>query len=473
MKTLMLVSLSFFLIATGCNSGGTFADSPPNIVVILADDLGAYQLGCMGSEYYRTPNIDTLAARGIRFTQAYAAASVCSPTRAAILTGKYPARLRLTNFIPGNGSEGKLLSVPDWQKYLPLEEVTLAEALKAHGYRTAIFGKWHLSREKTPPLSLEHGPEKQGFDGSFTTYKPAQGMPLGYWQKPELDAHSVDTITARTIDFIRRNQNHPFFVMVSHNSIHDPLMERCRSIERYAEADGSDDPRNNPVIGAMIERLDASVGHIMLSLEESGQMDRTLIIFYSDNGGLERAASQAPLRHGKGWLYEGGIRVPLIIRWDGRIEPNTLTSLPVSSIDLFPTLTGVVTGKKTPGRVMPEGEDEGNKVVTDGEPDGLSLLPLLLEGDTIPYAGRALYWNFPHYHNGGPSAACRKGRYKIIEWYEGTLAGEGKRYELFDLVDDPGELTDLSDSLPTVMETMKAELESLRITTGAQVPGVK
>ena len=285
-------------------------DTRPNIIFILVDDLGCPQLGCYGSNYYQTPHIDKLANEGMRFTNAYSAGSVCSPTRASIVTGKYPARLHITNPLPTEIKNTFPLSEPDWQKFLPLEEVTFAEILKREGYRTALFGKWHLSIAKTPPESLPFNPDKQGFDETFVTYKPSGDL-IQPWQDAENDAHNVDTITSLALDFIERNKTKPFFLFVSHNTIHNPLMEKKATIGKYERLQESEKPENHPVLAAMLERMDNSCGKIFDKVRESGLEENTIIIFYSDNGGVNKNDNQIPFRAGKGWLYEGGIRVPL------------------------------------------------------------------------------------------------------------------------------------------------------------------
>ncbi len=285
------------IITVGCKKEAV----RPNIVFILADDLGYAQLGCYGSDYYQTPNLDQLAREGMLFTDAYAACAVCSPTRASIMTGKYPARLHLTDFIAGNNRTNYPLSQPDWQKYLPLEEVTVAEYLKEQGYRTALFGKWHLSQHKTPPGSLPFNPDKQGFDESFVTYKPSDGLSQP-WQGAELDAHNVDTITSLALDFINRNRSNPFILFVSHNTIHDPLKEKAETVGKYEQLAGTKKPENHPVIAAMIERLDNSCGTILSRIKDAGLENNTIIVFFSDNGGKDAYALQTPLRAGKGWI---------------------------------------------------------------------------------------------------------------------------------------------------------------------------
>ena len=307
------------LLLPTINSCASRVDKP-NIVFILTDDQGWTQLGCYGSKYYETPNIDRLAKKGMRFTNAYAAAPVCSPTRASIMTGKYPARLHLTDFIKGGKPPaGSKLQHPQWSKYLPLEETTIAEALKQDGYTTGFFGKWHLSQDKMPPKSLPYNPDKQGFDESFITYKPSPSM-AQEWQTPENDGHNVEIITKKSLKFIEEHQHQPFFLCVSHNTIHNPLMEKKSLISKYKKKAGAELKENNPIIAAMLETLDNSVGKLMQKLDDLNLSENTIVLFFSDNGGLEKEADQTPLRSGKASLYEGGIRVPLIIRWKGKIE---------------------------------------------------------------------------------------------------------------------------------------------------------
>jgi len=426
----------------------------PNIVFILADDLGFAQLGCYGSQYYQTPNLDQLASEGMQFTNAYAACAVCSPTRASIMTGKYPARLHITDFIAGNKRTDYPLSQPDWQKYLPLEEYTVAEYLKEQGYRTALFGKWHLSQGKTPPGSLPFNPAEQGFDESFVTYKPSGGLARP-WQDAEMDAHNVDTITSLALDFIDRNRSNPFFLFVSHNTIHDPLKERAESIAKYEKLPGTELPENHPVIAAMIERLDKSCGAIINKISDSGLEENTILIFFSDNGGRHSYALQTPFRAGKGWLYEGGIREPLIIKWKNILKAGARSEALVTSIDFLPTLLEVSGMKELPGGL-----------------DGKSLVPVFRNpGIEI---NRNLYWHYPHYHGGSgmvPAGAIRSGNWKLIEWYEKSLLeGRGTPYELYNLENDMGERIDLSDSLRSITGKLAEELQKWREDVDAQMP---
>ncbi|NQU54288.1 MAG: sulfatase [Bacteroidetes bacterium] len=440
------------LLILGCSNK---SETPPNFVFVLADDLGFSQIGCNGSNYYKTPNIDKLATEGMRFTNAYAACPVCSPTRASIMTGKYPARLHVTDFIAGNNKDNYPLSQPEWQKFLPLEEFTFAEVLKESGYNTALFGKWHLSKEKTPPGSLPFNPDKQGFDETFVTYKPSGSM-IQPWQEAENDAHNVDTITSLALDFLERNQSNPFFLFVSHNTIHDPLKEKAETIQKYENLKATEEPENHPIVAAMIERLDNSCGKIFDKINELGLDKNTVVIFFGDNGGRDKYAKQTPFRAGKGWLYEGGIREPLIVKWKDRLTPGTVSDALISSVDFLPTFLDIGDIKDVPLNI-----------------DGKSFLPVLKEEKSENHNN--LFWHYPHYHGGSgmlPAGAVRSGDYKLIEWYEPKLLNTGNSIELFDLKKDVGETTNLSKQLPEKAAELKTLLENWRIEVGAQMPTV-
>jgi len=453
-KVVPVILIAMF---SGCDLDKKKEDlKKPNIVLIIADDLGYSQLGCYGSDYYKTPNIDNLAKSGMRFTNAYSAAAVCSPTRASIVTGKYPARLNITDYIPGDKNNSKLLEIPQWQKFLPLEELTIGEVLKSEGYRTAWFGKWHLSKSKQPPESIENNPEKQGFDESFITYKPNLDAPVETWQTPENDGHNVEILTDKTIDFIDRNKENPFFLVISHNTIHDPLMEKESLIDKYSKLEATDEPENHATIAAMIETMDKSVGRIVEKIKQSKIENHTIIIFYSDNGARDLYAKQTPFRKGKGWLYEGGIHVPLIISYKGVIVPNSVNDEMVSSIDFFSTFSEFAlaeTNLKSPI-------------------DGLSIVPILLGDKGV--LRQNLYWNYPHYHSSGmkPASAIRSGDFKLIEWYEPKLLGDQKVYELYNLVVDPGEKDDLSSRFPEKVNELKQLLGAWKIDVNAQEPSL-
>ena len=442
------------LALPGCSPGssrftkaGKNAKPKPNFLFILADDFGWSQLGCYGSSFYETPNIDRLATEGMKFTDAYAACPVCSPTRASIMTGKYPARLHLTDFIAGGNYPYEKYKQPEWQKYLPLEEITIAEVLKTAGYTTASFGKWHLSIAKKPPESLPYNPDKQGFDEYFVTFKPASS------HDPESDAHNVEIITEKSLEFLEKNKDRPFFLYVTHNTIHGPILGKKKLVEKYRNKPGSELPQNNPVIGAMIEELDNSVGRLLKKLNELKIAKETIVVFFGDNGGLERSAKQTPLRSGKANLYEGGIREPLIVRWPGAVKPRSICSEPVISVDFFPTFLRIL------GL-----ENKAKKPI-----DGVSLLPLLRQSGTLNR--QAIYWHYPHYHSSsiGPCGAVRKGDYKLLEWFDETICGAGNRFELYNLKQDIGEQNNLAKKMPRKTRELRELLTNWRNKVNAQM----
>jgi len=441
---LPLISLS----STACLfSGANPRVSQPNVVFILADDLGWKQTSAYGSNYYRTPNIDQLAREGIRFNNAYSAAAICSPTRASIMTGKYPARLHLTDFIPGSNNAKTKLKQPDWQMFLPLNEITIAEIFKEKGYRTALFGKWHLSREKFGPEGLAYYPDKQGFDDSFVIDKPEKT------DNPEIDPHKSDSIGNTSVRFIRKNVNRPFFLFASFSAIHNPLMDSADSIAHWKNIPGSDQPENNPVIAAMLSRMDRNIGKILQTLKELNLAENTLVIFFSDNGGLASDATQTPLRNGKGWLYEGGIRVPLIIRWPQTIKKGQVSNEIVASYDFLPTFCEL-TGAKLPDNI-----------------DGISLLSLLRKEKKLPE--RSLFWHYPHYHSVGmtPGGAIRSGKWKLIENYEKSLEGQtDQAFELYDLDNDLNESNNVVAKHPGLVLELAKKLQDWRKNIGAQMP---
>lgn len=436
------------------------ADEPrrPNVIVILIDDMGWRDLGCYGSTYYHSPHIDRLATHGVRFTNAYAACPVCSPTRAALLTGKYPARLNLTDFIPGRSDrpDQKLLRSPFVQN-LPLHEVTLAEVLHDAGYATGQFGKWHLG-------GVGFEPHRQGFDVSiggdedgspasyFAPFRNARGkyMP-GLEQAPDGE-YLTDRLVAEATQFIEKNQARPFFLYLPHYAVHIPLKAKPEIAAKYRK-NRQPGTQNNSLYAAMIESVDDGVGKLMKKLEDLGLAERTAVFLTSDNGGLSvsegpdtPATSNAPLREGKGYLYEGGIRVPLIVRWPGVVKTGQISAVPASSIDFFPTILDIC------------GVTSAIKV------DGVSLAPML-RGGPLP-ARDALYWHYPHYSNQGgkPGGVVRSGNFKLIEFYE-----QGRR-ELFNLKSDVGEKDNLSDRHPEIVKELAAKLEGWRQGIAARMP---
>jgi arylsulfatase A-like enzyme len=425
----------------------------PNIVFILADDLGWADVGCNGGKFYETPHIDRLARQGMRFTNAYAACPVCSPTRASILTGKWPARLHLTDWIPGEGDAANhRLLVPNWRQYLPLEETNLARALKTAGYVSASVGKWHLG-------GPEYYPERQGFD--LNVAGTHWGHPASYFWPYEGKTHTVaglregghsgeylsDRLTAEAEKFIEQNKARPFFLYLPHYAVHVPLQGKKEIIAKY-KAKNPVGEQKNATYAAMVESVDDSVGQILTKLDALGITDRTIVVFFSDNGGLwPHSTSNAPLRAGKGYLYEGGIREPMIVKWQHHTRPGSTCPVPVASVDFLPTLLEMA-GVKPPDKV-----------------DGESIVPLLEQSGTVRRS--ALYWHYPHYWNGNavrPAGAVRSGDWKLIEHYEDM------RVELFNLKNDLSEANDLAASHPDVTSQLRTLLHDWRQSVGAQMP---
>jgi uncharacterized sulfatase len=426
----------------------------PNIVFILADDQGRHQLNCYGNPFYETPHIDALAAQGIKFTDAYAACPVCSPTRASIMTGKYPARLHITDYIPGNAYPHAKLKTPDWSKQLPLEEITIAEMLKEAGYVSGHFGKWHLDEDNRFSPGRPGDPDSQGFADVLMTEKPKSDEAAKASAEPDYDAHHAREITDRAICFINKNKDRPFFCYVAHHLVHRPEMEYGPRIIKYAtKPEASNKMGNNPVLAAMVETLDAQVGRLLAALEESGIADNTLVVFFSDNGDLYGREGLKPYYGAKADLYEGGIRMPLIVRWPGLVKPGSESAEMVSSIDFFPTFAEIAVVK-----------------LTDPTVDGISILPALTQSS--PLKRDTLYWHYPHYHELGiaPSGAIREGRYKLIEWFEKSIDGPKTdgALELFDLEADPGERHNLASQKPDEALRLYDKLRAWRKAVHAQ-----
>lgn len=416
------------LAAPGTGLSQAAAADRPNFLFILADDLGVHQLGCYGSTFYETPHLDRLAAQGMKFTHAYAAASICSPTRASIMTGKYPARVRVTDYIPGSDSwENTKLLPPDWNKGLPTSETTIAEALQQAGYATGHFGKWHLNVDKQYEPDRPGDPGSQGFDDVLTTHKPKPDA------DPTDDPHNVERIAGRAIAFLEEHRDEPFFCYVTHNSIHRPELEHPDLVAKYEKKPAADGVDNRPVLGAMVEVLDRGVGRLLEKLDELGLAENTVVIFFGDNGMWGVPETRKPLRGAKGYLYEAGVREPLLVRWPGRVEAGAVRDERVISTDFFPTLLDLAGAPPQENRL-----------------DGVSLRPVLENGGSLP--DRALYFHYPHYSPQGsrPCGAVIDGRYKLIVWYEKEIDAEDPldAVELFDLKDDAGEQHDLAGSLP-------------------------
>jgi arylsulfatase A len=453
----MLLTIAALLLSSGAASSA--ADSPqaplPNVIVILADDLGWTDLACYGSDLHQTPHLDRLARDGMRFTQSYSACTVCSPTRAALLTGKYPARLRITDWIPGLMPDNPKLLVPDWTKFLPTTETTIAGLFRARGYVTASIGKWHLGGEA-------HYPDKHGFDLNLAGTDKAQ--PPSYfapWKIPTLtEGNSGDYLTDRLADeavqFIERAKDRPFFLYLAHFAVHTPIQGRADLVAKYQAKMKAGLTHTNAAYAAMVESLDASVGRIRATLRELKLDDRTIILFTSDNGGRVPTTSNRPLRFGKASAYEGGVRVPLIVHWPGVTKPGSVSDTPVITMDLFPTLVDMA------GLRLRESASKGSPGC-----DGLSLAPLLR--GTAGLNRTELFWHYPHhqhYQLGGatPYGAIRSGDFKLIEFFNDM------HVELYNLGEDIGEQRDLAKTQPKRAAELRARLHAWRQEVGAQMP---
>lgn len=426
------------------------AKQPTNVIVIVADDLGWTDLGCYGSDYYLSPHIDRLARDGMRFTANYSACTVCSPTRAALLTGRHPARLHITDWIPGQPPANPRLLVPEFTKQLPYEETTLAEVLRSAGYTTASIGKWHLGGEA-------YYPQRHGFDINIAGSDAPQPRP-GYFAPYNISTidqgapgeYITDRLGDEAVKFIRAHAGRPFFLYLPHFAVHTPIEAKAALAAKHRNRRRPGTRHDNAAYAAMIESLDDTLGQIRATLAELHLAERTAIVFTSDNGGRIPTTSNAPLRYGKGSAYEGGVRVPLIVYWPG-VAPGAVCDVPVTTVDLFPTVLAMA-GTQPPAEVVL---------------DGVDLTPLLRQDGSL--AERSLFWHYPHYQHyqqGGatPYAAIRQGDYKLIEFYV-----DG-RTELYNLADDMGEQRDLSEPEAPRAGQMRAELHAWLAAVGAQMP---
>ena len=510
-----LACLALFLLASVIASSPADAARPPNVVFFLADDLGWTDTTLYGkTSFYETPNIERLAKEGVRFSQAYAACHVCSPTRASIMSGKYPARLHLTDWLSGrrNFSFQKLLNAQIHQR-LPLKEHTLAEALKKHGYATGHFGKWHLGEDPAGPLA-------QGFDVQVPRWN--KGWPrAGYHAPFRLNGlkdskgdYLTDRLNEEALAFIERNKERPFFLYLSHFSVHDPIQGRADLVEKYRRKlakrkktpgpafileENPDRPKrlspaqlatlmeqpshkdyrvlpgqtvkikqhqDNIQFAAMVEALDESLGRVLDKLEALGLEENTIVVFFSDNGGMSAAnfgnpkrvvnpkrldgafsTSNLPLRGAKGWLYEGGVRVPMVIKWPGKGKQGAVCDQPVISTDFYPSIL----------------EMAGLPAEPTQHVDGTSLVPAL-KGQALEH--EPIYWHFPHYSNHGmqsPGGAVRSGDYKLLEYFENNTV------QLFNLAKDPGEQNDLARAEPEKAAELLATLRNWRKKVSARM----
>lgn len=469
MKSLVAASLAFLLLPLSARA--------TNVVFFLVDDLGYMDVSPNNPEtFYETANIERLAASSMRFTDGYAANPVCSPTRYSIQTGKYPTRVGATNFFSGK-REGRFKPAP-LNDIMPLDEVTIAEAFKENGYATYFAGKWHLGPTE------EYWPEHHGYDVNKGGHE--RGGPYGPgkyftpYGNPRLEdgpkgEHLPMRLAHETSDFIQANKDQPFFAFLSFYSVHTPLVAPKELVAKYeakarkmgltdqtefAPEEQIDPDAKNPrevrilqkhaVFAAMVESMDTAVGKVLDAIETAGIADDTIVCFMSDNGGLSTSegspTSNLPLRGGKGWLYEGGIREPFMIRAPGVVEGGSTCATPVVSTDFFPTLLELCSLPAKPENHL----------------DGVSLVPLLKGADSIDRD--AIYWHYPHYSNQGgiPGGAIRMGDWKLIERYEDGRA------QLYNLKDDIGETKDLAEAEPDRVKTMRTKLHAWYPTVDAK-----
>jgi len=450
------------VLVVGFTTGCADQEKPPNIVLILIDDLGWTDLGVMGSEYYETPNIDGLAGQGMLFTQAYANAPNCAPSRASLLSGQYAPRHGV--YTVGAAARGdpihrRLIPIEN-QTTLSLETITIAEALQSAGYVTGHFGKWHLG-------GAGYLPTDQGFDVNvagnelgtppsyFYPYEGARGQLSDLVQTGTANEYLTDRLTDEALRFLEANAERPFFLYLSHYAVHTPIRAKDAIVDRFRDKEVQAG-HNNPIYAAMVYSVDESVGRVMSKLEELGIQENTVVFFFSDNGGFGPVTSMAPLRGSKGMLYEGGIREPLIVRWPGVIEAGGTTDEQVIGTDLYPTILEITGAARPTGQTL----------------DGVSLVPVL--SGTEELTERPLFWHFPAYLEADrsvtgpwrttPVGVVRRGRYKLLQFFENN------RLELYELVSDVAEQRNLATALPDTTRQLLQLLEDWRAATGAPVP---
>lgn len=433
--------------------------APPNVVFILADDLGYSDLSCYGSKYYETPNLDKLAKQGIRFTDAHTCGLNCQPTRAALLTGQYGPRTGIYTVggIDRFNWQSRPLKPVDNVTQLDLKKKTVAECLAANGYKTGMFGKWHLGGDAA------HHPSKRGFAEAIES----SGKHFDFKTTPETDypkgQYLADFLTDKAVDFITRHKDEPFFLYLPHYGVHSPHEAKPELIAKFKNKAGNAG-HDDPAYAAMIYSVDESVGRIIAKLDELKLSENTLVIFSSDNGGVggygelgndKGITENFPLRGGKGMIYEGGHRVPFIARWPGKIPEGKECDKPIISVDFLPTLLDVT--KSAPP--------------TDQPQDGKSLLPLFASGGQSGLPDRAIYWHFPGYLGQGanswrttPASAIRAGDWKLIEFLE-----DG-RFELYNLGSDIGEKKNLALEQPEKAKELLAQLNTWRKEVNAPMP---
>ncbi len=417
------------------------ANERPNFVLILADDLGWADVGCYGNTFNGTPQLDRLAREGLRFTQFYAG-PVCSPTRANLQSGRDQARFGITQHIPGHRRPFARLIDPEVPAHLPLEVETFAERLRAAGYATGYFGKWHLGGEG-------YGPQEQGWETAIEFTGNVLPARLGAGAA----ARAADFLATQAENFITAHRARPFVLQISSSAVHIPLSTTPELLAKYRARKPMPGYPSLPEYAGLLEELDTAVGRIVAAVDRAGLGARTMILFVSDNGGLvhqqsgEIVTSNAPLRGEKGTLYEGGIRVPALARWPGRIAAGGTCAVPATTMDLHATFLALA----------------GVGPAAGPPPDGVSLVPLL-ERPGVPLARDTLYWHLPHYHHSTPASAIRRGDWKLIEFFETGAV------ELYHLGQDIGERTDLAAREPARAREMQAALDAWRRDVGARLP---
>lgn len=421
--------------------------TPPNIIIILADDLGWSELGSYGNRFNETPNLDRLAAGGMRFTQAYATAPVCTPTRIALMTGQHPARVGITDYLDAKDD-----------KFLSPNYLTINELVKKKGYHTGLIGKWHL----TGDYGRKRGePAKHGWDEvicSETGYIANGDYFHPYFFMPEVAAklegeYLTDRLNREAVDFIKRSSGKPFFLYLSHYAVHTKLVGKPDKVAKYQQKIGAGTKQNNPQLAAMLESIDDGVGQIVKALEEAGLRENTLILFTSDNGGELNVTTNGPLRGGKSELYEGGIREAFIASWPAQIKAGAVSAQVVNTLDIYPTLLDIAAVKPPTDQVL----------------DGVSFASTL-KGNAKPQS-RTLYWHYPlpkpHFLGGRSAGAIRSGDFKLIEYFD---TGQ---IELFNLANDLGEKTDLSEKEPAKRARLLSQLWEWRQKTVADSIQIK
>lgn len=477
-----LLVLAVISLGAGGVSAAEDGTKRPNILFILADDLSWSDLACYGHPWHETPHLDRLASEGVRLTSAYAPAPICSASRAAILTGRTPARIGLEFVVKVEAGEQPLepeppLKPPPFTTDMALSEVTFAERLLESGYETAFFGKWHLNAHYNGVYlgwSPTHGPARQGFavaEEDFGNHPYAGPLTL---LEDEQQGWVADSLTERAVAYLGRPRANPFLLMVSHFYVHTPVESRYAWLARkYDEKIPLDEPNRAQRItyAEFVEAMDHHVGELLKALEERGLAESTLVVFLADNGGHPVYTDNRPLRGSKWTLYEGGIRVPMLLRWPGHLPPGRVWDAPVSGVDLFPTFLAMAGDVPSP---------------SSPTIDGLNLLPAL--SGEAPGEERVLYWHFPYYHPENalfgraedlsghavgrvsrtrPHSAIRLGRHKLI-WFH-----EGDRIELYDLLADPTESLDLRAAYPETAERLKAQLLGYLQSVSARMPSVR